>query len=561
MALRFPGDAAKPTPEAFSPTNHSIGAHGDLYQCGICGSVQQPSLPGGRELEELYRAMGDEAYLAEERGRRVTANRLLDLIAPHVPGGRLLEVGCGHGLLLDEARRRGYEVTGIDLSASAATYAREVLGLNVQDTSLADFEGEPAGYAAIVMADVIEHFDDPPAALDRCVELLAPGGVLCVVTPDPGSLTAKLAGARWWGFVPAHTYLLPRRTLRELLASRGLVISVDRTLVRTFSASYWVSGLAERLPPLAKAMEASRKVVHKFGAWSPSLSLSLGDERVVLGHKTETIMPANPLATDRGGATKVHVVLPAHNAATTVPLVAGEIPLEAVDRALLVDDASKDETAAAALRAGFELIRHPANSGYGANQKTCYVRAALDGADIVVMVHADHQYDPKLLAEMVRPIEAGVADVVIGSRMLEDEAIAGGMPRWKWLGNRFLTSIENVTFRRRYSEYHTGYRAFSTELLSSLPFLRNSDGFVFDQEIFAQIVSRRARVVEIPIPTRYFLEASSVSFGRSVEYGLRTLLVLARFRIDKHRRRWPLLRPPAVDLLAHRERRRSGSAP
>jgi glycosyltransferase involved in cell wall biosynthesis len=301
--------------------------------------------------------------------------------------------------------------------------------------------------------------------------------------------------------------------------------------------------------------------VGKFGGWSPSLSLSLGDERVALGHKAETIVPAKTLVNDRGGDTKVHVVLPAHNAARTIPLVAEELPVEAVDRALLVDDASTDETAAAALRAGFELIQHPANVGYGANQKTCYVRAARDGADIVVMVHADHQYDPKLVAEMIRPIEAGEADVVIGSRMLEDEAIAGGMPRWKWLGNRFLTSIENVAFRRRYSEYHTGYRAFSTELLSSLPFLRNSDGFVFDQEIFAQIVSRRARVVEIAIPTRYFLEASSVSFGRSVEYGLRTLLVLARFRIDKRRRRWPLLRPPAVDLLADRERSRSGSAP
>jgi hypothetical protein len=154
---------------------------------------------------------------------------------------------------------------------------------------------------------------------------------------------------------------------------------------------------------------------------------------------------------------------------------------------------------------------------------------------------------------MVKPIEAGIADVVIGSRLLEDEAIAGGMPRWKWIGNRGLTTLENLAFRRGYSEYHTGYRAFSTEFLRSVPFLRNSDEFVFDQEIFAQMVGRRARVVELPIPTRYFLEASTVSFRASVEYGLRTLGVLARYRMHERGRRWSLLRPPAARLVPSRE--------
>jgi len=222
------------------------------------------------------------------------------------------------------------------------------------------------------------------------------------------------------------------------------------------------------------------------------------------------------------------------------------MPVESADRALLVDDASPDETARHALAAGLDVLRHPSNRGYGANQKTCYVRAILDGADAVVMVHADNQYDPALVAQMVKPIEAGIADVVIGSRLLEDEAIAGGMPRWKWVGNRVLTAIENHAFRRGYSEYHTGYRAFSTEFLRSIPFLRNSDAFVFDQEIFAQIVGRRARVVELPIPTRYFLEASTVSFRASVVYGLGTLGVLVRFRMHERGRRWPLLRPPAA---------------
>jgi glycosyltransferase involved in cell wall biosynthesis len=231
-----------------------------------------------------------------------------------------------------------------------------------------------------------------------------------------------------------------------------------------------------------------------------------------------------------------------------VATVAESLPVDAVDRALLVDDASSDGTARAALDAGLEVLVRPRNRGYGATQKTSYVRAMLDGADIVVMVHADNQYDPSLVAEMVKPIQDGRADLVIGSRLLEDEAIAGGMPRWKWIGNRALTWVENRAFRRDFSEYHTGYRAFAVPFLRTIPFLRNSDGFVFDQETFAQVVAAGGRVVELAIPTRYFLEASSVSFWRSVEYGLKTLVLLVRFRLDLRRGDWLLLRGPAIEL-------------
>ncbi len=489
--------------------------------------------------------MSDDAYLAEEAGRRATATRLLDLVGKHVPAGRLLDVGCGHGLLLDEARRRGYETIGLELSASGAAYARDVLGLDVRELTL-EALGDDRGFDVIVLADVIEHLDDPVAAIDRCHELLAPGGVLCVVTPDPSSRTARLAGRRWWGYLPAHTYLLPRLTLRELLGARGLVLSDDVPLVRTFSAGYWVAGAGQRGGPLGAVVDRARRALPD----TASLSLSLGDERVILAHRTQAIEPSEPLVHDRGGAQKVHIVLPAYNAASTIPLVAEELPVEAADRALLVDDHSPDETSAVALRAGFTVVRHPQNRGYGANQKTCYTRAVLDGADVVVMVHADNQYDPALVARMVEPILEGRADVVMGSRLLEDEAIAGGMPRWKWVGNRFLTALENIAFRRDYSEYHTGYRAFSAEFLRQIPYLRNNDEFVFDQEIFAQIVARGARVIELPIPTRYFLEASSVDFLTSCKYGLRTLGVLARFRLDEKRRGWPLLRHPAADLRA-----------
>jgi len=163
-----------------------------------------------------------------------------------------------------------------------------------------------------------------------------------------------------------------------------------------------------------------------------------------------------------------------------------------------------------------------------------------------VMVHADNQYDPGLVADMAEPILAGDADVVIGSRLLVDRALAGGMPRWKWVGNRLLTGIENRAFGVRLSEYHTGYRAFSSDLLRSIPFLRNSDDFVFDQEIFAQVLARDARVVEVPIPTRYFREASSVDFLTSMRYARKTLWVLARFRAHRRGRRWALLGAPAA---------------
>ncbi|MDQ3935727.1 MAG: methyltransferase domain-containing protein, partial [Actinomycetota bacterium] len=519
---------------------------GDLYACVECGTVQQPSLPAAVELAGIYREMSDDAYLAEEPGRRATARRLLDLIGRYAPAGRLLDVGCGHGLLLDEARSRGYEVTGVELSRSAAAYARDVLGLEVSETPLEEVEPEDDGFAAIVLADVLEHVEDPIAAIRRCRELLRPGGVLCVVTPDPASATARVAGARWWALLPAHTCLIPRRTLRELLTAAGMVVSDDVSFVRTFSARYWLSGFAERGGALGRGVRAAARAL-PAGA---SLSLSLGDERVVLAHNVEVLRPPTPLVRQRGGEHEVHVVLPAYRAEQTIAQVADEMPVEAADRALLVDDASPDETVTAALRAGFEVIAHPANRGYGANQKTCYSRAVRDGADVVVMVHADNQYDPALVAEMVRPIEEGEADVVMGSRLLEDETIAGGMPRWKWVGNRGLTWVENRAFRRRYSEYHTGYRAFSADFLRSIPFGRNSDGFVFDQEMFAQIVARDARVVEQPIPTRYFLEASSVSFRDSVAYGLRTLAVLARFRLHERGRRWALLTRPAARLTA-----------
>jgi glycosyltransferase involved in cell wall biosynthesis len=180
------------------------------------------------------------------------------------------------------------------------------------------------------------------------------------------------------------------------------------------------------------------------------------------------------------------------------------------------------------------VVVHEKNRGYGGNQKTCYKTALSLGADIVVMIHPDYQYDPTLAPDLVVPILEGRADCVLGSRMMRDEALKGKMPVWKYAGNKLLTWIENLGFGARFSEYHTGYRAYTKEVLSSLPLDLNGDGFVFDQEIIAQMLAAGYRIAEVPIPTRYFKEASSVGFWVSVKYGLLTLWLIVKFRA----RRW-----------------------
>ena len=280
LRLLYTGSGLEARAEAFSPTNHQPGQYGDLYRCERCGTVAQPSLPRGDALLELYRHMRDEHYLDEEEGRRATARRLLDQVGKYAPAGRLLDVGCGHGLLLDEARRRGYEVEGLELSEDASAHARGALGLTVRARTLGQLvaDPEPPRYAVIVLADVLEHLDDPATAIDHCVALLEPDGVLCLVTPDPGSRTARFAGAGWWGYLPAHTYLLPRSTLKELLDRRGLDVVADLPLVRTFSLPYWMAGLAERGGVIGRVVSSARGIVPNRAR----MSLSLGDERVFI---------------------------------------------------------------------------------------------------------------------------------------------------------------------------------------------------------------------------------------------------------------------------------------
>ena len=226
---------------------------------------------------------------------------------------------------------------------------------------------------------------------------------------------------------------------------------------------------------------------------------------------------------------KVVVVMPAYNAAKTLHMTYADLPRDVVDLVIVVDDGSSDETAKIARELGLELFVHDRNYGYGANQKTCYREALKAGADIGVMVHPDYQYDPTLLPEVVQPIQEGRADVVLGSRLMGDSPMKQGMPWWKYVSNRFLTWVENVAFGLKLSEYHTGYRAFRRETLESVNLETNSDRFIFDQEILAQVVALGMRITEVPVPTRYFAQASSASFFQSTIYGFSILFLVGKY--------------------------------
>ena len=255
---------------------------------------------------------------------------------------------------------------------------------------------------------------------------------------------------------------------------------------------------------------------------------------------------------------KVVVVMPAYNAAKTLHMTYADLPHDLVDMVILVDDGSSDETAKIARELGLELFIHDRNYGYGANQKTCYREALRAGADIVVMVHPDYQYDPTLLPEVIRPIQEGRADVVLGSRLMGASPMRQGMPWWKYCSNRFLTMLENLVFGLDLSEYHTGYRAFRREALESVSIQMNSDKFIFDQEILAQLVKINMRITEVPVPTRYFAQASSASFVQSSIYGISILWLLARYLLHSrgviHQRRFDSLErryKSGADLKPH----------
>jgi len=225
--------------------------------------------------------------------------------------------------------------------------------------------------------------------------------------------------------------------------------------------------------------------------------------------------------------------MPAYNAAKTLERTLEDIPHDYIDGIILTDDASKDDTVEIAKKLGLKVFVHEVNKGYGANQKTCYREALKLGADIMIMVHPDHQYDPTVIPQLIEPLINGECDAVFGSRMLGGRPLEGGMPKWKYLANIFLTAVENAAFYMYLTEYHSGLRAYSRKYLETVNYELNSDGFVFDSEIIAQGVIHNMRIQEIPIQTRYFPEASQIGFGRSIVYGMSILKMLIKFKLHK----------------------------
>lgn len=230
---------------------------------------------------------------------------------------------------------------------------------------------------------------------------------------------------------------------------------------------------------------------------------------------------------------RICVVLPAYNAEKTLRQTVAEIPTEYIDDIILVDDASRDRTAEVSRELGLHTVIHPSNLGYGGNQKTCYAEALARGADVVVMLHPDYQYTPKLLVAMASLVAVGQYDVVLGSRILSEGALKGGMPLYKYISNRFLTLFQNLLMGKKLSEYHTGYRAFSRCLLETLPLEQNSDDFIFDNQMLAQAVYFGFSIGEISCPTRYFTDASSINFRRSLVYGLGVLKTSVQYRLNR----------------------------
>ena len=241
---------------------------------------------------------------------------------------------------------------------------------------------------------------------------------------------------------------------------------------------------------------------------------------------------------------KIIVVMPAYNAERTLEKTYGEIPKDIVDEILIVDDHSYDKTVDIAKRLNLEIYVHEKNKGYGANQKTCYLEALKKGADIVIMLHPDYQYPPRLITAMAALICSGMFDVVLGSRILGGMALKGGMPFYKYVSNRILTFLENIVLGAKISEYHTGYRAFSKDVLLSLPLLENSDDFIFDNQFIVQAIYFGYRIAEITAPSRYTKESSSINFRRSIVYGFGVIWTTLKFMLQKiNLFKFPLFNP------------------
>jgi 2-polyprenyl-3-methyl-5-hydroxy-6-metoxy-1,4-benzoquinol methylase len=553
LALAYEGATGSPTSEQVAPTRHHPGEQPELHRCARCGVLQARAVE--TELKTAYAKMVDEAYVVEESARRATCRRLLAAAArqlPDNPGGEpplVLDVGCGVGLLLDEARRRGWRAQGVELSDWGVRRARH-LGLDVFQGTLEESGFEPGSFDAVFMIDVLEHLADPVRTLVKVSQLLRPGGVLCVVTPDAASLAARALGSRWWGMLPGHVVLFPRQGLRELLRTLGFGVHSQRPGALRFSLDYWLASAGEYLPGMTLVRRALRGVrLDRL-----TVPVNLLDERVVVATRLES-QPAE--------AAPSGLVMPVKTAQGTFQAAGVRLPKGFAAWTLLTSP-RRGGAAAAARRLGATLPGPSASRAYGAIRKACLLRAAEHDAAAVVMLQAENDYDPGLVRRLAEPVLDGQADLVLGSRDLSDRELARHMPTWKRAGNCALSALQNRVLGTRVGEFHTGYRAVSPRFLATVPWVRAADGLVFDQETLVQAHRLGLRIVEVVLPTRYFVRASPVGPLDSVRYGLSTVRLLARFAADRAGAgRWRLVeRAWHADVVArvHAERHRLGQA-
>jgi len=520
-------------PKDYKITDHKISLPLSIVKCRNCGLIYVNIHQAEEDLLSEYINMADDRYLDEEIGRRRSMISIIKMLNKISRTGRILDIGCAAGFLLDEAKKECWEVHGVELSKWAVNYAREELGIeNIFEGTLkkANF---PANYFdVVVLRDTIEHLADPKATLNEIRRILKPSGILCINTPNISSLASKILGAKWWGLKQAHLFYFTPQTLSKMLELTGFKPVKIRSCARTFTLGYW-----------AEKVSAYNKVLYKILSLFKNnkflnkglICINFGDQIEVFARKSYKLEYLEELEISKPTIPKIDAkviaVLPAYNAAKTLQRTIDDIPKDSINDIILVDDLSKDRTVEVAKKLGLKVFVHKDNKGYGGNQKTCYTKALEQGADIVVMVHPDYQYDPKAIPKLVEPIKQGRVDAVFGSRILKGGALESHMPRWKYNSNILLTTLANMILDVYLTEYHSGFRAYSSKYLKSVNFLKNSDNFIFDTEIIVQGVIKHMRFEEVPIRTRYFDEASSIKFLPCVFYGLGILKTLLKYTL------------------------------
>lgn len=526
----------KPRPEGLSEiryliTEADIEKPERIYRCNVCGLIFAEQEKDPRYYLKKYGEMVDEEYLNEERGRRKSARKILKRIKKYKKTGNMLDIGCSCGFLLDEARKDGWQPFGVEISEWASKHAKEKFNLNVKTGSPADAAFPERFFDVIMMIDVLEHVSDPKQTLIEARRILKDDGILCLSTPDISSVMSKILKAKWWGINKFHLFYFSKRTLEKILDACGFRVKRYNPHVRAFSLKYWVKRFKAYNLFLYKILNSISNI-DNFG--NSLIEINFRDQIEVLAVKARKLDYLASSAASKKEETpkkhmKVFVVLPAYNAEKTLERTVRDIPKDIVDKVILVDDRSKDRTVDVAKNLGLEVFQHDKNKGYGANQKTCYRKAIEEGADIVVMVHPDYQYDPTIIPKLIEPIQKGEADAVFGSRMMKGGALEGGMPLWKHNVNILLTAFENVILGTYLTEYHSGFRAYSSNLLRTVNFELNSDKFVFDTEIIVQALIHHFKIEEVPIQTRYFDEASKIKFLPSVLYGICIIWTMIKY--------------------------------